>query len=219
MLNNLSRALICFSMCAAMPACVGDDTGSTDSEATTPTSATQTNTNTDSTTETGSTGSTSETGSTSMDPTSTTDGTTDATTTDGTTTDATTTDATTTDGTSSTTVDPTTTSTTDGGFSFAADIYPIISGNCSCHVDGAPGGLAMPDADTAYGNLVDADAGEAALKRIAPGMPDMSYMVHKIDGTHLDVGGSGSAMPKGNPPLPLQENTDIKDWISEGALP
>ncbi|HFE46338.1 MAG TPA: hypothetical protein ENJ18_12725 [Nannocystis exedens] len=199
-----------------MPACVGDDSGST-SEATTPTSATQglTNTNTDSTTETDSTGSTSETGSTSTDLTSTTD----ATTTDATTTDGTTTDATTTEGTSSTTVDPTTTSSTDGGFSFAADIYPILSGYCSCHVDGAPAGLAMPDVDTAYNNLVNADAGQAALKRVAPGMPDMSYMMHKIDGTHLDVGGSGGAMPKGNPPLPLQENTDIRDWIIEGAKP
>ncbi len=230
MLNNLPRALIGLFMCAAMTACVGDDSGSTDSETTDPSSTTEANTGstTESSTTESSTGSTSETDGTTTDAT-TTDSTdtmvmtTDGTTTDGTTTDVTTTttDGTTTDATTTTTTTDgtTTTTTTDGDMGFAAEVYPIIAANCSCHVGGAPAGLAMPDADTAFSNLVDVDAGQAMRKRVAPGMPGMSYLVNKIEGTHLDVGGSGGQMPKGGPPLAPADVMVIKDWIADGAMP
>ena len=42
----------------------------------------------------------------------------------------------------------------DGDLSFEADVYPIISANCSCHVLGAPAMLAMPDAATAHMLLI-----------------------------------------------------------------
>ena len=155
------------------------------------------------------------------DETTTTGSTTD--TTDGTATDATTdtTDATATDTDTDTDTDGTTDgTTTDGGLSFEADIYPgIIGASCSCHIPDPKAGLHMPDAATAYSNLVGVNATQAGgLQRVNPGMPGMSYLVNKLEGTHLDVGGVGNPMPPGGP-LSADKIMMVKDWIAEGANP
>jgi hypothetical protein len=114
---------------------------------------------------------------------------------------------------------PDDTTASGGGLSFAADVYgPILMARCSCHVNGVSGGLAMPDAATAYTNLVGTPAGQAPLDRVSAGDSEASYLFHKVNGSHLDVGGSGGKMPQGGMLEPAQVTT-IADWIDQGALP
>ncbi len=55
------------------------------------------------------------------------------------------------------------------------------------------------------------------MNRVTPGQPDNSYLVHKVQNTHLDVGGSGFQMPIGRSPLTQTEIDLIRAWISAGA--
>jgi len=103
--------------------------------------------------------------------------------------------------------------------SFATDIYePIITARCSCHVVGAPNGLAMPDALTAQTNLVDAMA-MSELVLVTPGDSDMSYLWAKLTGLQDTIeGGGGGMMPLGDT-MPCNEIVAIGAWIDGGALP
>ncbi|MEZ4449847.1 MAG: hypothetical protein R3B09_10250 [Nannocystaceae bacterium] len=153
---------------------------------------------------------------TSTDATTMDTSTSDTTTSDTTTTDASTTDATTTSESTSTTTE----TTAAGGPSFEMDVYPnIMPMKCGCHVDLVSGGLAMPDAPTAYANLVGVPAsGLPTMSRVSPGDLAGSYLDHKINATHLDVGGMGSKMPLGDSLTPEQLMA-IEDWILGGAAP
>lgn len=108
----------------------------------------------------------------------------------------------------------------------SGDVQPILDRNCAfsgCH---APT-IVEPEAkpmNLAEGSARASTVNVAALQlpsmdRIEPGQPDRSYLVHKIQGTHLSVGGSGAAMPQEGdlPPLSPGEIETIRDWIAEGA--
>jgi hypothetical protein len=84
----------------------------------------------------------------------------------------------------------------------------------SCHAgSAAPLGLRL-EADAAYAMLVNAPSAEVpGLLRIAPGNPDASYLIHKLEGT-ATVGGR---MPLNGPPLPAETIAVIRQWISDGA--
>ena len=68
----------------------------------------------------------------------------------------------------------------------------------------------------AYAALVNARSVERpALFRVAPGDPDNSYMVHKLEGGP-DI--AGTRMPRGGPPyLTSGQMLVIRRWIAEGA--
>lgn len=93
---------------------------------------------------------------------------------------------------------------------------PVCSG---CH-NGAgtilPGSMNLTSATTTAAALVNVTSVEApSLKRVAPGDPANSYVVHKVEGTQT----AGSRMPLGGPFL-SQENIDlIRAWIQGGAQP
>jgi hypothetical protein len=108
--------------------------------------------------------------------------------------------------------------------SFAGDIQPVFTANCAlsgCHGDTNTQPVGKPMllvSGQAYDNIVDVAAFElASMDRIEPGQPDNSYLVHKIQGTQLDVGGSGDQMPLGQTPLPQEVIDLIRRWITEGA--
>ncbi len=103
--------------------------------------------------------------------------------------------------------------------SFALDVYPIISANCSCHVNGSSGSLAMPDAATAYDNLIGVPSANMNndQNRVEPGDPDQSYLLHKVNGT-LGAG-EGSQMPLNQAMLGAGDRATIEQWILEGAEP
>ena len=84
----------------------------------------------------------------------------------------------------------------DDGVSFTGDVFPIFETGCGCHVASSPAGLAMPDAATAYANLVDVKATQAAdLNLVTAGDPEQSYLWHKLSDTQGSVSGSGGIMP------------------------
>jgi hypothetical protein len=84
----------------------------------------------------------------------------------------------------------------------------------TCHAgSSAPLGLRL-EADAAYAMLVNAPSAEVpGLLRVAPGNPDASYLIHKLEGT-ATVGGR---MPLNGPPLPAETIAVIRQWISNGA--
>ena len=54
-----------------------------------------------------------------------------------------------------------------------------------------------------------------ALKRVSPGDPNNSYIIHKLEGTQA----VGSQMPQGGPFLDQAAIDDVKAWIQAGANP
>jgi hypothetical protein len=108
--------------------------------------------------------------------------------------------------------------------SLSGDIQPIFNNNCAfagCHAGASPAvNLSLEAGKTFDPNLglVNVSSFEApSLKRVEPGNAAGSYVVHKLEGTQASVGGSGSRMPLGFPPLAGAEIQLIKDWIDQGA--
>lgn len=115
--------------------------------------------------------------------------------------------------------EPTTTAgtTSSGPLSHEADIVPIWQEVCgtSCHLLDDDGGLTL-----AYENLVSVPSEDVPeMNRVEPGSLEDSYLWHKIEGTHLSVGGAGSTMPRGLLELKPKQRQKIERWITEGALP
>ena len=104
--------------------------------------------------------------------------------------------------------------------SFSRDIQPILNSQCVyCHVTGAENGGLNLGRRQSHAALM-ADSTEAPMPRVTPGDRDNSYLIHKLRGTHLDVGGSGSAMPMYDPPkpFPTAQLEIIERWIEQGAV-
>ena len=119
---------------------------------------------------------------------------------------------------------PTTDSTTGPDpISHATDIQPIWTARClgpGCHEQPSPGGGLVLAGD-AYENIVGVFATGANRQLVAPGNPDGSYMVNKLDGSFDDpeVNGSGGPMPLVMDPLSDAELELIRTWIEQGASP
>jgi hypothetical protein len=71
----------------------------------------------------------------------------------------------------------------------------------------------------AYPVLVNQLSGQASLDRVEPSDPVASYLWHKLNGTHLSVGGEGDQMPRSGQNLTSAELLLIEQWILEGAPP
>ena len=69
----------------------------------------------------------------------------------------------------------------------------------------------------AYASLVGRDSVEGPLKRVEQSEPDRSYLIMKLEGTHLDSGGTGVRMPLGAPPLSAEFIQLFRTWVLEGA--
>lgn len=84
----------------------------------------------------------------------------------------------------------------------------------ACHINNsAPENLKL-DETNSYAMLVNVpSAQQPSLLRVAPGDPDNSYLIHKLEG----VAASGSQMPQGGPALPQVTIDMIRQWISDGA--
>ena len=100
-------------------------------------------------------------------------------------------------------------------------VQPILTANCAlsgCHAGTAPEeGMNLSSGQT-FSNTVNVAAQQvSSLVRVCPGAPDLSYLVHKLQGTQATVGGSGSRMPLGATPLSQTEMIVIRMWITTGA--
>jgi len=75
-------------------------------------------------------------------------------------------------------------------------------------------GLSL-DAGVGYGNIVGVPSrGNPGLSLIAPGNPDGSYLLHKVEGR---AGIVGSRMPLGGPSLSTDLIDLVRRWIQAGA--
>ena len=96
----------------------------------------------------------------------------------------------------------------------------VLTPNCAisgCHIGAtAPLGLRL-DEGNSFALLVSVPSVQVpALFRVAPGDPDVSYLVQKIEGTAA----AGGRMPLNGPPFLAQTTIDvIRQWIADGALP
>ena len=86
----------------------------------------------------------------------------------------------------------------------------------ACHAGAAaPLGFRLDEA-SAFAMLVNTPSVEVpSLKRVAPGQPDASYLIQKLEG-HAAVGGQ---MPLNQAPLPQATIDVIRKWIANGAAP
>ena len=104
--------------------------------------------------------------------------------------------------------------------SFSGEVQPIFTQRCAlsrCHVGVSPAGDMNLEQGQAYGNIVDVTSSVPSLKRVRPGLPDSSFLVHKIQGTQASVGGSGLRMPADNCCLSQDQIDLIRSWITMGA--
>ena len=101
---------------------------------------------------------------------------------------------------------------------FTTEVLPLLKQHCvACHMSGQEqGGLALAPR-LAYQHLVGVPSIESGLLRVKPGEPATSYLMHKLDGTHTSVGGSGLRMPMASEPLPAAQRDLLRRWIAEGA--
>ena len=106
------------------------------------------------------------------------------------------------------------------------EVQAVYNGSCtSCH--GEPGFFGVSgNLSLASGYSYDATVNVSSRQQrngmylITPGAPEESYLWHKINNTHNEVGGSGRGMSPGFfgfNSLPQNELDLIETWILEGA--
>ena len=94
------------------------------------------------------------------------------------------------------------------------EIQLLLNEHCtSCHGPIQAGRLDLRDVSA----LVAAPSQDAPLPLIAPEDPEGSYLIHKLEGTHKEVGGTGTPMPP-DAPLDAAEIEAVFTWIADGAL-
>lgn len=101
------------------------------------------------------------------------------------------------------------------------EVQPIFTQSCAlsrCHSGVSPAGDMNLVEGLAYANIVDITSSVPSLKRVRPGLPDSSFLVHKIQGTQASVGGAGLRMPAANCCLSQDQIDLIRSWIAKGAL-
>jgi mono/diheme cytochrome c family protein len=112
-------------------------------------------------------------------------------------------------------------STRDGGASDAAppspacrtaftrkEVAALFASRCApCHTSGASGGMSLAG-DFRTGTVGKASTQVPSMKRIEEGDREKSYLFHKLRGTHADVGGTGSRMPRNGPPYLSDEEIE-----------
>lgn len=107
--------------------------------------------------------------------------------------------------------------TTGSQVSFSADIQPLFNSRCvACHQGVGDAGLSLEPGE-ARGNLVNVASSQSSMLRVVPGNPEQSYLLHKLNGTQLQAGGTGSRMPFGSSALSETQINLVRDWISQGA--
>ncbi len=92
----------------------------------------------------------------------------------------------------------------------------VFDPSCTlCHAGAnAPQGLRLDTANS-FTNLVGIRSREnGSVLRVAPGEPNNSYLVRKLEGT----ASVGERMPLGGPPIPQPTIDFVRQWITDGAL-
>ncbi len=101
--------------------------------------------------------------------------------------------------------------------SFKRQIQPIFDANCViCHQNAsAQEGLVLEDGK-AYAYIVGKPSHEANMLLVSPRSAESSYLLRKIDGTHIAAHGRGERMPLGEQ-LDPNDIITVRNWIEAGA--
>jgi hypothetical protein len=105
------------------------------------------------------------------------------------------------------------------GASFETSVQPFINMACNCHQSDplmAPFSLKKGEAYKAIVNVPSSQV--TSMMLVKPGSTQESYLWHKVNGTFLEVGGSGMIMPF-TIPLNETEKKIFESWILAGAKP
>lgn len=85
----------------------------------------------------------------------------------------------------------------------------------TCHSPNVSAGLSLAP-ENSFAALVNVDSSQdPTIKRVAPFSADTSLLFRKVNCTNPGV---GLRMPRGRPPLSLDEQRLIRDWINQGAV-
>lgn len=76
-------------------------------------------------------------------------------------------------------------------------VQPIVNRCVGCHQKASPAAKLNLQKGAAPANLVWVKSEQSDLPLVTPGDLSQSYLWHKLQGTHLEVGGSGVRMPLG----------------------
>jgi hypothetical protein len=111
------------------------------------------------------------------------------------------------------------TGTETGTNSTYGDISSLINSECAgCHGGGSPAEDLNLEGAAGYDAIVGVASEQAAMDLVTPGDLAESYFYHKMAGTHVDAGGSGTQMPMGAD-LSSMDIEKVATWILDGALP
>lgn len=105
------------------------------------------------------------------------------------------------------------------GMTLAEIQAQVFTPRCAlCHTgvgNELPGSMNLSTAAASFASLVDVNSEQVpALKRVNPGNPDDSYLIHKLEGNQA----VGDRMPQGGPFLDAETIQGIRGWIANGAL-
>jgi hypothetical protein len=114
------------------------------------------------------------------------------------------------------------------------DVEALWYGECAlaCHGGGLGGDeLLNLEEGSSHTALVGVPSEQLpSMNRVEPGEPEQSYLWHKLNGTHLNAGGTGEPMPKAwsfsegsgtidHYPLDTADLELVETWILQGASP
>lgn len=89
----------------------------------------------------------------------------------------------------------------------------VVDAHCiGCHGAVTLGDLDLRDLTT----IVGVDSATAPMPLVTAGDSAASYLVHKVDGTHVSVGGTGSLMPPGGT-IADELRDALRHWVDAGA--
>ena len=112
-------------------------------------------------------------------------------------------------------VEPTKSAEITANFSsIQSQIFNVTCTTNGCHSASDPDAGLILDAENSYSLLVNQPSQQKpAFSRVAPGDPDNSYLIHKLEGT-----GEKNRMPFRGSALPQQTIDVVRQWIADGAL-
>ncbi len=102
--------------------------------------------------------------------------------------------------------------------SFKADVQPLFDNYCvACHQTGAAQQGLVLEEGLGRQRIVGIASSQAAMPLVTAGDPQKSYLLDKLNGTHLARGGNGTAMPPEGR-LEAAAIALIEGWIAQGAI-
>lgn len=101
------------------------------------------------------------------------------------------------------------------GVTFSQDVAPVFASTCAlagCH-KGPNGAMGLVlDAGAAYDNIVDKQALGSTKKIVAPGDPEGSFLLDRVQAAN-----GATIMPPVGDPVPASSIDAIRCWIAAGA--